>query len=156
MVSTKVFGYSDDLVEIEHMGDGGLHPHVYEEIFCPDSKQCRILFEDGTCISVSYGKGDLAVWKVSVNRVGTAAQTLTICNDENAPVYSDVFEIDSAIKKHLVIRKNSSLFLCPECGGFMQPEIALVTKSDLPPKELICASCSNVESTKTYRIEVEP
>ena len=48
---TKVYGMSDDLVEIET--DQNIYP--YDEIGCFDS-MVRILFTDGTIIHVEYGK----------------------------------------------------------------------------------------------------
>lgn len=105
MAFTTISGYSDDLVVVEHTWNENPRLHELYEIPCPDHKQCRILFEDGTCITVSYGKGTLAVWHIFVNCTGTAAHTLAECNDENASVYSDVFKIESAIKRHVVVER---------------------------------------------------
>ena len=48
----KVYGASDDLLEIEGYG----------EIDCY-GKAVRVCFDDGTVIWCSYGKPDLAVWQ---------------------------------------------------------------------------------------------
>lgn len=94
----KVYGCSDDLVEIE----GSVYKE--DEIGCYD-KDVRIRFIDGTVIRVGYAKKDMAVWFIEVEKKGTAKQFLEICEDEDADCYSDVFEIDSEIKSHSVIKK---------------------------------------------------
>lgn len=94
----KVYGYSDDLVAIE----GSRYKE--NEIDCYD-KDVRIRFADGTVIRVGYSKPDLAVWYIIIEHKGTAAQTLTVCQDEEAEVYSDVLEIESEILSHEVVRK---------------------------------------------------
>lgn len=92
----KVYGCSDDLVEIEGS------KYKEDEIGCYDS-QVRILFEDGTIILVGYPKPNIGVWWISVERSGTAHHTLDICTDEDADIYSDVFQIDSEIVAHQVV-----------------------------------------------------
>lgn len=95
---TKVYGASDDLVEIE----GSTYKE--DEIGCYNH-DVRIRFLDGTVIRVGYPKDGLAVWWIEVEKRGTAEQKITICNDEDARIYSDVFEIDSEIKSHSVIKQ---------------------------------------------------
>lgn len=95
---TKVYGASDDLVEIE----GSTYKE--DEIGCY-THDVRIRFLDGTVIRVGYPKDGLAVWWIEVEKQGTAEQKLTICEDEDARIYSDVFEIDSEIKSHSVIKQ---------------------------------------------------
>lgn len=94
----KIYGYSDDLVEIESS------TYKEDEIGCYN-QDVQIRFVDGTTIRVGYSKPELAVWYIVVEEQGTAKQTLTICNDEEAEIYSDIFEIDSEIKGHSVIEK---------------------------------------------------
>lgn len=94
----KVYGCSDDLVEIENS------TYKEDEIGCYDS-DVRIRFLDGTVIRVGYSKPNLAVWWIVVEKQGTANQTLTICEDEEADIYSDIFVIDSEIKSHSVIKQ---------------------------------------------------
>ena len=95
---TKVYGASDDLVEIEGSA------YKEDEIGCYEH-DVRIRFLDGTVIRVGYPKDGLAVWWIEVEKQGTAEQKLTICEDEDAWIYSDVFEIDSEIKSHSVIKQ---------------------------------------------------
>ena len=94
----KIRGVSDDLVEI--------YDSCYreDEIGCW-KKDVRIRFLDGTIIRVGYPKDGKAIWWIEVEKQGTAKQALTICDDVNADVYSDIFEIDSEIKSHSVIKQ---------------------------------------------------
>jgi len=94
----KVYGASDDLVEIENS------QYKEDEIGCYDH-DVRIRFLDGTVIRVGYPKDGLAIWWVEIEKQGTAEQKLTICEDEDARIYSDIFEIDSEIKSHSVIKQ---------------------------------------------------
>lgn len=94
----KVYGASDDLCEIE----GSVYKE--DEIGCYDS-DVRIRFVDGTVIRVGYPKADAAIWWIEVEKQGTAGHTLTVCENEDANPYSDVFEIDAEIKSHSVIKR---------------------------------------------------
>ena len=94
----KVYGASDDLVEIENS------QYKEDEIGCYDH-DVRIRFLDGTIIRVGYPKDGLAIWWIEIEKKGTAEQKLTICEDEDARIYSDIFEIDSEIKSHSVIKQ---------------------------------------------------
>ena len=86
----RVYGFSDDLVEIEGSN------YYEDEIGCYN-QDVIIVFEDGTQIRVGYSKGNIAVWYIVVECEGTAEHNLCICNDENADIYSDIFEIKSEI-----------------------------------------------------------
>ena len=94
----KVYGASDDLVEIENS------KYKEDEIGCYEH-DVRIRFFDGTVIRVGYPKDGLAIWWVEIEKQGTAEQKLTICYDKDARIYSDIFEIDSEIKSHSVIKQ---------------------------------------------------
>ena len=58
---------------------------------------------DDTVIEVEYGKDGKGIWKIEVTHRGNAEQKLTICNDEDAEIYSDIFEIDADFDKCTVI-----------------------------------------------------
>lgn len=88
----KVYGYSDDLVAIE---SGEYKQGAEYDCF---ERDVLITFEDGTMIRVGYPKRGVACWWIEVVKRGTAKQSLTICNDPDAEIYSDVFEIDSEVK----------------------------------------------------------
>ncbi len=94
----RVYGASDDLVEIENS------MYKKDEIECFEC-DVRIRFLDGTTIRVGYPKDGLAIWWIEIEKQGAANQKLTICEDEDARIYSDVFEIDSEIKSHSVIKQ---------------------------------------------------
>ena len=86
----RIYGCSDDLVEIEDS------KHGPDEIDCFD-RDVRIWFADGTVIRIGYPKEGLAVWWIEVEQSGVAEQKLTIVEDPDAEIYSDIFEIDSEI-----------------------------------------------------------
>lgn len=83
-----IYGYSDDLVEIENS------QYKEDEIDCYD-KAIRFYFVDGTIISICYAQG--GVWKITHEAIGKAWYELTHCEDDDDDAYSDVFKIDSEI-----------------------------------------------------------
>jgi hypothetical protein len=78
---TIVYGYSDDLVEIE--GD------LDDEIGAYD-QDIVITASDGTVLFVHYGKPDGGIWAIAAFRVGDKFLGIDECHDENADRYSDV------------------------------------------------------------------
>lgn len=94
----KIFGCSDDLVEIENSN------YKEDEIDCFE-KNVIITFKDETKIKIGYCKNDMAIWWIKVLNKGNANQNLIICNDENADIYSDIFEIDSEIVSHRIVKE---------------------------------------------------
>ena len=93
----KVYGCSDDLVEIEGSS------YKEDEIGCY-RRNVRLFFEDGTVVLIGYGKvGFGGVWWINYENKGNAYQTLSICEDEDADIYSDILCIDSEIKAHETI-----------------------------------------------------
>lgn len=94
----KVYGCSDDLVEIE----GAEYPN--DEIGCFE-RDVKIKFTDGTEIKVGYSKPDLAIWWIRVEKRGTANQTMMRCWDEDAFPYSDILTIDSELLSVEVVPK---------------------------------------------------
>lgn len=93
----KVYGYSDDLVEIE----GGSKE---EEIDCYD-QNVRIWFVDGTVILVSYGKNGMGIWNIEVEQKGRAPQKIISCDNEDSEIYSDIFSIAASVQKYEVVDK---------------------------------------------------
>lgn len=83
-----IYGYSDDLVEIENS------QYKEDEIDCYD-KAIRFYFVDGTIIAICYAQG--GVWKITHEAIGKAWYELTRCEDDDDDAYSDVFKIDSEI-----------------------------------------------------------
>jgi hypothetical protein len=91
---TKVYGASDDLIEIE--GD------VYDEISHYD-RVTRLNFSDGTALDVKYGKLNskkevIGVWNVDVIEEGSLFYYKTECLDEDADIYSDIVFFKDGIK----------------------------------------------------------
>ena len=94
---TIVYGVSDDLVEMDDTS------YISEEIGC-DNKDIRILFDDGTVIRCRYSKLDITGWYITVERRGTAKQSLSICKDDTADTYSYLFEIDAQPVHHAIVK----------------------------------------------------
>ena len=94
----KVYGYSDDLVEIEGS------QYKADEIDCYN-RNVRLHFSDGTVILIGYSKPNLGVWWIEVEQKGTAEQWLTTCVDPDEDPYSDVLEIDAEVVGHEVVDK---------------------------------------------------
>lgn len=94
----RVYGCSDDLVEIE----GAKYPD--DEIDCFD-KDMLIGFKDGTEIRIGYPKENLAVWWIEIEKTGGAAYAMNRCYDQDAEIYSDVFSINSEVAWHKAVRK---------------------------------------------------
>lgn len=91
----KVYGASDDLVEIEGS------KYQDDEIGCYNT-DVKIEFVDDTVIQVHYGKDNdtKGIWAITVLNKGSAYQELLVCEDENARIYSDIFLIDAEVKQH--------------------------------------------------------
>ena len=94
---TRIYGASDDLVVID-----GPHYYMPDEISCFDC-DVRIWFDDGTIIRLHYGKDDKAIWQIIVEKEGSLPYQLTICNDEDARIHSDVFETEAKVLRHDVL-----------------------------------------------------
>lgn len=95
----KIYGASDDLVEIEGS------KYKDDEIGCYN-QDVIIDFTDGTQILVGYSKPGLGVWYIQMRKTGKAEYHLSICQNEDAYPYSDVLEIDSEIKSHRLVKKS--------------------------------------------------
>lgn len=86
-MATKVYGQSDDLIEIEGdelRGEVGYYGGDEDE-------GALLVMSDGTILGVKYGKpGNLGVWAISVVRKGDLFDRIDVCFDEDATPYSDV------------------------------------------------------------------
>lgn len=92
----RVYGVSDDLLELEDT------QYKDDEIGSYDS-EVIILFTDGTVIRCGYGKKEGGIWYIKVLKKGTADSILNVCQDEDAEIYSDVFEINAEVISHWVV-----------------------------------------------------
>lgn len=96
----KVYGTSDDLVELEGS------KYQENEIGCYGS-DVIVTFDDGTVIRVSYGKPEGAIWEITLLKRGTAGNAVFICYDEDDEIYSDIFETDAEVCSHWVIDRGT-------------------------------------------------
>lgn len=96
----KVYGYSDDIVCIEHV-DGGC-----TEADCYD-RDVVMTFTDGTIIRAGYSKNGNGIWWIEVEEQGTAYHSLEVCDNEDAEVYSDVFYIDAELLSYSVVARKA-------------------------------------------------
>lgn len=85
-MKTKVYGYSDDIVCINDS----------DEIDCFNSDTV-IVFSDSTVIRIGYSKAGIGVWWIDIEHLGEAESKLTYCTDEEAEIYSDIFETNADV-----------------------------------------------------------
>jgi hypothetical protein len=102
MMTTRIYGASDDLVEIE--GD------IYEEIGCygTDDRPVGVLlaFSDGTILEAKYGKLGLGIWEVKTHRSGDLLKSVDFCTSEDAKPYSDVANFRDGLEWVISCRKS--------------------------------------------------
>lgn len=96
----KVYGTSDDLVELEGT------KYQENEIGCYGS-DVIIAFDDGAVIRVSYGKPEGAIWEITLLKRGATGNAVFICYDEDDEIYSDIFETDAEVCSHWVIDRGT-------------------------------------------------
>lgn len=93
-MATKVYGASDDLIEIEGDYSG--------EVDCcgtdDQDKGVLLVFSDGTLLESKYGKNGDAIWEVKLIKRGSLFKSITPCVDEDAKLHSDVAEFADGIK----------------------------------------------------------
>ncbi len=86
-MGTKVYGASDDLIEVEGGKCSG-------EVGCYGTDESErgvlLVFSDGTLLEVKYGKGDKAIWGITLLARGSEFYQIDQCCDEEADPYSDV------------------------------------------------------------------
>lgn len=90
-MAIKVFGASDDLVEIE--GD------IREEFYAvsAEDKPTLLAFSDGTLLQIQYGVGNQAFWRITPLVYGTAKYSKVEATDEDTN-YSDVVTLEGEFK----------------------------------------------------------
>ena len=92
MSGTKVYGASDDLIEFDGELRGEVGCYGTDD---DDDMGVLLAFDDGTVLSWKYGKGGLGVWGVTVLRRGTAFESVSRCDNEDADPYSDIVQFKS-------------------------------------------------------------
>jgi hypothetical protein len=89
MAKLKIYGASDDLIEVE--GD------IREE-FNPQSDGPSLLaLSDGTLLQIQYGAGNKAFWRIQPLIYGSARYSKIEATDEDEN-YSDVVTLEGEIK----------------------------------------------------------
>jgi len=78
-MTTKVYGASDDLVEVE--GD------VVGEV---PFNNCLLILSDGSMLAVKYAPDGLAIWRITIIVRGTLLQGVEQCEVETNDNYSDI------------------------------------------------------------------
>jgi hypothetical protein len=100
---TKVYGASDDLIELE-----GFLSH---EIDC-FNKVATLVFDDGTKAKIKYGKKyegkSIGVWQIEVISKGTGFVELQECFDEDDKIYSDVLTLNNSVTSFNVSKRKCS------------------------------------------------
>jgi hypothetical protein len=93
-VKTKVYGASDDLIEVE----GG---KCEGEVGCYGTDDAErgvlLVFSDGTLLEVKYGKGDRGIWRITLIHAGSAFEAIEQCDDEEAEVHSDIAKFTESL-----------------------------------------------------------
>lgn len=94
-MSTKVYGCSDDLIEFD--GDVRGEVGFYSG---DDDKPCLLIFDDGTMLTVKYGKQtNGGIWSVELAERGSLFDRIEICTDDEADPYSDVAHFRDGLKR---------------------------------------------------------
>jgi len=92
-MATKIYGGSDDLIEIK--GD------INEEIgnYGTDERNSGNLlaFSDGTILDVKYGKPQGGIWAITLLSRGELFDRIVVCDNEDADIYSDVAHLKDGI-----------------------------------------------------------
>jgi len=93
-MATKVYGQSDDNIYI--IGDRKLG-EPYDQLGGYDYVR-EIAFDDGTVLTISYGKKDKGIWEICVNECGSLFDRFEECTDEDADIYSDIVYFKDGLK----------------------------------------------------------
>jgi len=94
-MTTKIYGTSDDLIEIEGDVEGEVGCYGAQE---RGQRGVLLICSDGTLLTVNYGRDDMGVWDINVLQEGALYQDIEICNDEDAQPYSDVVFFRDGLK----------------------------------------------------------
>jgi len=94
-MSTKIYGTSDDLVEIEGDVRGEVSHYVAD-----GDKEAGVLLvcSDGTVLAVKYGKPIGGIWDIQLIRDGSLFLGIDLCEDEESDPYSDVARFSDGLK----------------------------------------------------------
>jgi len=106
-MATKIYGASDDLLEIE--GDVGEEYGCYGTDDEHVTEGLLVACSDGTVLTVKYGKGGMGVWGIVMHIKGHLFDRIDECNNPDADVYSDVAHFGDGLKWVRVARRCAHL-----------------------------------------------
>ena len=86
--TVKVYGASDDLIEIEG---------AIQDEFGSYNRASFLHFDDGTILKVEYSPDDSGIWRIERIKNGTAKYSHERCDSEDADPYSDVATLKGKI-----------------------------------------------------------
>lgn len=93
-MATKVYGCSDDLIELEGDVRGEVGQYGTDEA----EKGVLVLLSDGTILEVKYGKGGQAIWGVTLMQKGELFDRIDPCMAEDGTPYSDIAYFKDGLK----------------------------------------------------------
>lgn len=93
-MATKVYGASDDLIEIDGDVRGEVGYYGSEE-----KGGALVVCDDGTILEVKYGKGGQGIWQVSLIKAGALFDRIDQCDDPDAKIYSDIAHFKDGLKR---------------------------------------------------------
>mgnify|MGYP001227898634 FL=1 len=91
MTRLMVWGTSDDLIEVSRINgypDEAIHLAELGGYDTTEDAPGELHFSDGTILHVWYGDGDRGVWRVKIEKQGSAAIVIVPAEDEEG-IYSD-------------------------------------------------------------------
>lgn len=99
-MTTKVYGQSDDLIEIEGDVDGEVDHHNIER----NAAGALLVCSDGTVLIAKYGKAERGIWSIEALKNGNLLNEITVCVDEEASPHSDVVEFCDGLS-YIIVAK---------------------------------------------------
>lgn len=97
-MGTRIYGYSDDTVVIQGAGN------TFDDVEC-FQMDVILTFDDGSIVRCMYGKQDKAIWSIDFVSYGSAHYVRNVCDDENAPIYSDELWINAYVTDVKKVRR---------------------------------------------------
>lgn len=121
-MSTKAFGYSDDVVavESERFND------EFSAYGRDEANPKIVAFSDGTILEAFYPKNKgLGVWGIKVVKAGILFDRIDPCFDEDADPHSDIAHFRDGITNACEHANSSDLrkervIVCPHCDETIQ------------------------------------
>lgn len=91
---SRIYGTSDDLIEFE----GNVEGEVGFYSGADDDREALVTCSDGTVFLMGYGKGKLAIWRITLLTSGALFCGIQECHDEDADPYSDIINFQPGLK----------------------------------------------------------